>query len=146
VAHPRVLGKHHKSEFASCWNSPMAGTYKAPSIDEYLRKRLMPVEGAIPHVQGIEMYGNSIPAGTVGGDATRQVSASRAGKVYRRGFVSTRLAATLLADGAPCFDLCACPALVIKRDCSYISIHFSLEIAEISLPIAWSGKSSGDSK
>jgi len=26
------------------------------------------VEGAIPHVQGIEMYGNSIPAGTVGGD------------------------------------------------------------------------------
>src|ERR1700687_5600516 len=56
------------SEFASCWNSPMAGTYDAPSIDEYLRKRLMPVEGAIPHVQGIEMYGNSIPAGTVGGD------------------------------------------------------------------------------
>ena len=28
----------------------------------------MPVEGAIPHVLGIEMYGNSIPAGTVGGD------------------------------------------------------------------------------
>jgi len=28
----------------------------------------MPVEGAIPHVQGIEMYGNSSPAGTVGGD------------------------------------------------------------------------------
>lgn len=46
----------------------MANTYNAPSIDEYLRKRLMPVEGAIPHVQGIEMYGNSIPAGTVGGD------------------------------------------------------------------------------
>lgn len=46
----------------------MAKTYNAPSIDEYLRKRLMPVEGAIPHVQGIEMYGNSIPAGTVGGD------------------------------------------------------------------------------
>ncbi|MGB7845821.1 MAG: PP2C family protein-serine/threonine phosphatase [Candidatus Acidiferrum sp.] len=46
----------------------MAGTYNPPSIDEYLRKRLMPVEGAIPHVQGIEMYGNSIPAGTVGGD------------------------------------------------------------------------------
>ena len=46
----------------------MARTYNAPSIDEYLRKRLMPVEGAIPHVQGIEMYGNSIPAGTVGGD------------------------------------------------------------------------------
>jgi serine phosphatase RsbU (regulator of sigma subunit) len=39
-----------------------------PSIGEYLRKRLMPVEGAIPHISGIEMYGNSIPAGSVGGD------------------------------------------------------------------------------
>jgi serine phosphatase RsbU (regulator of sigma subunit) len=39
-----------------------------PSIDEYLRERLMPVEGAIPHLPGIEMFGNSIPAGTVGGD------------------------------------------------------------------------------
>jgi serine phosphatase RsbU (regulator of sigma subunit) len=46
----------------------MAKTYNAPTIDEYLRQRLMPVEGVIPHVQGIEMYGNSIPAGTVGGD------------------------------------------------------------------------------
>jgi len=46
----------------------MSETYNAPRIDEYLRKRLMTVEGAIPHVQGIEMYGNSIPAGTVGGD------------------------------------------------------------------------------
>src|SRR3954467_12289513 len=39
-----------------------------PTIDEYLRKRLMPVEGAIPHLDGIDMYGNSIPAGSVGGD------------------------------------------------------------------------------
>ena len=46
----------------------MAGTYIAPTIDQYLRKRLMPVEGGIPHVEGIELYGNSIPAGTVGGD------------------------------------------------------------------------------
>ena len=38
------------------------------TIDEYLRKRLMPVEGAIPHLPGIDMYGNSIPAGSVGGD------------------------------------------------------------------------------
>jgi len=37
------------------------------SIDEYLRERLMPVEGAIPRIPGIEMFGNSIPAGTVGG-------------------------------------------------------------------------------
>src|ERR1700739_2998156 len=46
----------------------MAGPYADPTIDEYLRERLMPVEGAIPHLPGIEMYGNSIPAGTVGGD------------------------------------------------------------------------------
>src|SRR3974390_2129848 len=46
----------------------MANGYIAPTIDEYLRKRLMPVEGAIPQLPGIEMYGNSIPAGTVGGD------------------------------------------------------------------------------
>jgi serine phosphatase RsbU (regulator of sigma subunit) len=39
-----------------------------PSIDDYLRKRLMPVEGAIPRLEGIDMYGNSIPAGSVGGD------------------------------------------------------------------------------
>src|SRR5215472_7321659 len=46
----------------------MATSYIPPSIDEYLRERLMPVECAIPHVQDIEMYGSSIPAGTVGGD------------------------------------------------------------------------------
>src|SRR5258707_1193461 len=40
----------------------------SPTIDEYLRQRLMPVEGAIPQLAGIDMYGNSIPAGTVGGD------------------------------------------------------------------------------
>src|SRR5262250_3861395 len=37
-------------------------------IDEYLRKRLLPVEGAIPQLPGTDMYGNSIPAGSVGGD------------------------------------------------------------------------------
>lgn len=38
------------------------------SIDDYFRKRLMPVDSAIPLLAGIEMYGNSIPAGSVGGD------------------------------------------------------------------------------
>ena len=38
------------------------------SIDEYLRERLMPVEGAIPHIPGIEMYGNSVSVDRVGGD------------------------------------------------------------------------------
>lgn len=46
----------------------MAARNVEPSIDEYLRKRLMPVEGAIPRLDGIDMYGNSIPASTVGGD------------------------------------------------------------------------------
>lgn len=46
----------------------MARPFTVETIDDYLRKRLMPVEGAIPHIPGIEMYGNSVPAGTVGGD------------------------------------------------------------------------------
>lgn len=49
-------------------DSPMTDARAVLSIDEYLRKRLMPVEGGIPHLPGIEMFGNSIPAGTVGGD------------------------------------------------------------------------------
>jgi serine phosphatase RsbU (regulator of sigma subunit) len=39
-----------------------------PGIEDYLRRRLMPVEGAIPRIPRTEMYGNSIPAGSVGGD------------------------------------------------------------------------------
>jgi hypothetical protein len=39
-------------------------SYTASTIDEYLHKRLMPVEGVIPHLPGIEMYGDAIPAGT----------------------------------------------------------------------------------
>lgn len=46
----------------------MNNAYPEPNIDEYLRMRLMPVEGAIPHINGIDMYGNSIPVGIVGGD------------------------------------------------------------------------------
>src|SRR5450432_1804713 len=33
-------------------------------------------------------------------------------EVYPRRLVTTLLEATLLADGPPCFALCACPALV----------------------------------
>jgi hypothetical protein len=46
----------------------MAASSFQLSIDEYLRRRLMPVEGSIPRLVGIDMYGNSIPAGKVGGD------------------------------------------------------------------------------
>jgi serine phosphatase RsbU (regulator of sigma subunit) len=37
-------------------------------IDDYLRKRLMPVEGSIPQLPGIDVFGDSIPVGSVGGD------------------------------------------------------------------------------
>ncbi|MGC1782264.1 MAG: hypothetical protein WA708_07090 [Acidobacteriaceae bacterium] len=50
----------------------------AASIDEYLRKRLMPAEGVIPQLDGIEMYGNSIPVGTVGGDLFEYITFSNA--------------------------------------------------------------------
>jgi serine phosphatase RsbU (regulator of sigma subunit) len=46
----------------------MATSSVEPSIGEYFRKRLMPVEGVIPQLAGIDMYGNSIPAEGVGGD------------------------------------------------------------------------------
>lgn len=46
----------------------MTKTRTVPTISEYLRQRLTPVEGAIPLIPGIEMYGNSIPAEAVGGD------------------------------------------------------------------------------
>ena len=39
-----------------------------PRIDEYLRRRLMPVDGVIPQLAGIDMYGSSVPVGPVGGD------------------------------------------------------------------------------
>ena len=47
---------------------PITTAHTGLTIDEYLRDRLMPVEGAIPKIPGIEMYGNSVPVGTVGGD------------------------------------------------------------------------------
>ena len=46
----------------------MSAEHMDLTIDKYLRERLMPVEGSIPHISGIEMYGNSIPVGSVGGD------------------------------------------------------------------------------
>jgi serine phosphatase RsbU (regulator of sigma subunit) len=46
----------------------VAYTDHLPAIGEYLRERLMPVEGVIPHLDGIEMYGKSVPAELAGGD------------------------------------------------------------------------------
>lgn len=61
-----------------------------PSIDEYLRKRLMPVEGAIPQLNGIDMYGNSVPAGSVGGDLFEYIN------FQQRYNIDGRIAETLL--------------------------------------------------
>ena len=44
------------------------------TIDEYLRKKLMPVEGVIPHLPGIDMYGNTIPDEIVGGDVFEYIN------------------------------------------------------------------------
>lgn len=57
-----------KIQSTSALNASMTKPDTAPGIDEYLRDRLMPVEGSIPDIPGIEMFGNSIPAETVGGD------------------------------------------------------------------------------
>ena len=65
---PEIPSKDPSSGASVVHNSCVSKPYIDETIDDYLRKRLMPVEGAIPHIPGIEMYGNSIPAGTVGGD------------------------------------------------------------------------------
>jgi len=64
--------------------SSTAAGYSQLTIDEYLRKRLMPVEGAIPHLTGIEMYGNSIPAGTVGGDVFEYINFQQRYDIHAR--------------------------------------------------------------
>src|ERR1700721_1818454 len=93
--------------------------------------RTAAINATAPKIMGIEAVSTraTCQASRVKLHVRSLVSASHAGKVYRRRFVSTRLAATLLADEAPCFSICACPAFVIKRDFSYSAIHFSLEIA-----------------
>lgn len=55
----------------------MTKRYEPPSIDEYLRQRLTPVEDAIPRLRGIEMFGKSIPAGIVGGDLFEYINFSQ---------------------------------------------------------------------
>ena len=67
-----------------------------PSIDEYLRERLMPVEGAIPHIPGIEMFGNSIPAGTVGGDLFEYINFQQRYDIDARIHQAQRLAKEFL--------------------------------------------------
>jgi len=73
---PQILDSHpipNGHGVAVCLS--MATSSADTGIDEYLRDRLMPVEGAIPHLPGIEMYGNSIPVKTVGGDLFEHINA-----------------------------------------------------------------------
>ena len=55
-------------------SSEVTNTYQPLTIDEYLRKKLMPVEGVIPHLPGIDMYGNTIPDEIVGGDVFEYIN------------------------------------------------------------------------
>lgn len=71
------------------------------TIDEYLRQRLMPVEGAIPHIPGIEMFGNSIPAGTVGGDLFEYINFQQRYDIDARIERARRLAVEYLEPLAP---------------------------------------------
>jgi serine phosphatase RsbU (regulator of sigma subunit) len=82
----------------------MTDTHAISSIDEYLRERLMPVEGAIPHLPGIEMFGNSIPAGTVGGDLFEYINFQQRYDIDSRIKQSQRLSKQFretLAPGVP---------------------------------------------
>lgn len=80
---------------------PMADPSTTPTIDTYLRERLMPVEGAIPHIAGIEMFGNSIPAGTVGGDLFEYINFQQRYDIDARIQRAQRLAKEYLEPLAP---------------------------------------------
>ena len=79
----------------------MANTPTPQTIDEYLRERLMPVEGAIPHIAGIEMFGNSIPAGTVGGDLFEYINFQQRYDIDARIQRAQRLSKEFLESLAP---------------------------------------------
>jgi serine phosphatase RsbU (regulator of sigma subunit) len=83
------------------YNPLMATPYADPTIDQYLRDRLMPVEGAIPQLPGIEMYGNSIPAGTVGGDLFEYINFQQRYDIEARIRRALRLSRELLEPLPP---------------------------------------------
>jgi serine phosphatase RsbU (regulator of sigma subunit) len=79
----------------------MTNINTVPSIDEYLRERLMPVEGAIPQIPGIEMFGNSIPAGTVGGDLFEYINFQQRYDIDARIQLAQRLSKEFLEPPPP---------------------------------------------
>lgn len=73
------------------------------TLDDYLRKRLKPVEGAIPHLPGIEMFGNSIPAANADGDLFEYINFQQRYNIDGRIERAYRLAGQYLeplADGS----------------------------------------------
>jgi len=59
------------------------------------------VEGAIPHIAGIEMFGNSIPAGTVGGDLFEYINFQQRYDIEARMDRAQRLAKEFLEPLPP---------------------------------------------
>jgi serine phosphatase RsbU (regulator of sigma subunit) len=82
-------------------SSPTTNVSPVLTIDEYLRERLMPVEGAIPQIPGIEMFGNSIPAGTVGGDLFEYINFQQRYDIDSRIQQAQRLAKEFLEPLTP---------------------------------------------
>ena len=71
------------------------------NIDEYLRKRLAPVEEAIPHLAGIEIFGASLPAGSVGGDLFEYINFQQRYDIDERIQEARRRARQFLESQAP---------------------------------------------
>jgi len=61
----------------------------------------MPVEGAIPQIRGIEMFGNSIPVGTVGGDLFEYINFEQRYDLEARIQQAQRLSKEVLEPLAP---------------------------------------------
>jgi len=61
----------------------------------------MPVEGVIPHLQGIEMYGSSIPAETVGGDLFEYINFEQRYDIEARIERALRLSREFLEPATP---------------------------------------------
>jgi serine phosphatase RsbU (regulator of sigma subunit) len=82
-------------------SSEVASAHHPLSIDEYLRKKLMPVEGVIPHLPGIDMYGNTIPDEIVGGDVFEYINFQQRYNIEARIAQAERLAKEYLEPRAP---------------------------------------------
>jgi serine phosphatase RsbU (regulator of sigma subunit) len=61
----------------------------------------MPVEGAIPHLPGVDMYGNTIPVATVGGDLFEYINFEQRYNIEARIAQAERLATQCLDAFSP---------------------------------------------